>query len=446
MNEKLHKIGKRLGNGLLLFFLVLGAITATAQVPLSLSQAVEKGLKNNFAIQINQLETQMAATKVKAAKKERLPKVDLYATQGTNLVNDRSPTSFINDFYRDRNLSFGVEGNWVLFDGFQGKINRERYQKLMESSEGNGQLAIENAIYATLLTYYDALLKKEALKVARESKQLSTERYTDAQLQQQLGKASNYDVLRFENALLIDSSTIVNQQKAFDAALLALNKAIGNRKIVAYQLTDPLNYVAQKYELPKMRKQLERTNQVLRNRYINLETLKLRTEIVRKSALPTISISTGLSQRFNGTQFPEVPRIKSNTFQYNLRFSANYTLFDGGTIKRRIEENEVLEQIAYLQIDQVKQELNDNLSAAVSNYNRQLSIIQVNERLIQNLVKNMELEKDRYTNGFSSALNYRTVQLEYITAQFTRLEAIYELLRNEVDILRITGGLSEGAF
>ncbi len=445
MNERIHKIRERLAHRLLLFLLVVSA-TATAQTSLSLSQAVEKGLKNNFDLQINQLETQMAATRVKAAKKERLPKVDLYATQGNNLVNDRSPTSFINDFYRDRNLTFGVEGDWVLFDGFQGKINRERYQKLMETSEGNGQLAVENSIYTTLLAYYDALLKKEALAVARQSKQLSTERYEDAQLQQQLGKASNYDVLRFENALLIDSSTIINQHKAFDAALLALNRAMGNKKPTSYQLTDPLNYVAQKYDLPTMRKQLERSNQTLRNRYLNLEILKLTTETARKSALPTVSISSGLSQRFNGTQFPEVPRIKSNTFQYNLRFSANYTLFDGGANKRQIEENEVSEQIAYLQIDQIKMELNDNLTAAIINYNRQLEILQINEQLIQNLAKNIDLEKERYTSGFSSALNYRTVQLEYISAQFTRLEAIYELLRNEVDILRITGGLTADTF
>jgi len=71
----------------------------------------------------------------------------------------------------------------VLFDGFQGKINKERYKKLQEISEGTEQLAIENAMYTILLAYYNTLLQKEAVKIARQSLQLSLERHQDAQFQ-----------------------------------------------------------------------------------------------------------------------------------------------------------------------------------------------------------------------------------------------------------------------
>jgi len=138
---------------------------------------------------------------------------------------------------------------------------------------------------------------------------------------------------------------------------------MGNKKTVVYQLTDPLNYTPQQYDFKSMKKSLETSNKALRNRYNNLEVLKLNTESA------------------------------------------------------------------------------DNLTSAISNYNRQLELVQINERLLEYMEKSISIEKDRYSNGFSSALNFRTVQLEYINAQFTRLQTIFELLKNEVEILRITGAL-----
>ena len=430
---------------LALLFSVLASV-AMAQNPLSLSKAVEKGLRNNFELQINRIETQMASNQLKAAKKERLPQINTSASQDNNFINDRSPTSFVNGFYKDRNFSLGIDGSWVIFDGFQGKINRERYGKLKEISEGKEQLAIENSIYTILLAYYNVLLQKEAVGVARKSLALSIERYEDAQVQENLGKISAYEVIRLENASLIDSSNIVNQRKELDAAIISLNQVMGNSKIVAYNLSDPLKYTAQQYDFKSMKSRLETSNQSLRNRYSNLEVLRLNTETAKKASLPSLSLNTGLSQRFNGTAFPEIPRIKSNTFQYYLRFSANYNLFDGGARKRSVQENELLEQIEYLQIDQIKNNITDNLASAISNYNRQLELVQVNESLIDNMEKSLVIEKDRYTNGFSSALNFRTVQLEYVNAQFTRLQTIYDLLKNEIEILKITGALTKAAF
>ena len=428
-----------------LLFLV-AAIHLSAQNTLSLSQAVEKGLENNFDILISRIETQMAANKLNNAQKERLPIVRLFAGQGNDFVNDRSPTSFINGFYRDRNLIFGVDGEWILYDGFQGRLNKNRYKKLKDLKDGEEQISIENTIFSILSAYYNALLQKEAVAVARESLNLSIEQFRDAKLQEQLGTASAYDVTRFENATLIDSINIVQKKKELDAALVNLNQVMGNKKMVTYLLSDPLSYTPQVYNLSKLKSQVERTNKALINRYKQQEVLQFNTEATRKASLPQVSVNTGISQRFNGTVFPEIDRIKSNTFQYNLRFSARYNLFDGGNNKRAVEENELLEQIGYAQTEQAKNNLADELTRSVVNYNRQLELILVNERLIESTKNSIVLEKERFANGYSSALNYRTVQLDYINAQFRKLESIYELLINELEVLQLTGKLTSRNF
>ena len=45
--------------------------------------------------------------------------------------------------------------------------------------------------------------------------------------------------------------------------------------------------------------------------------------------------------------------------------------------------------------------------------------------------------------GLSSALDYRSLQLEYTNTQYDRLTAIYELLVSELEIQRLVGELTD---
>lgn len=428
-------------NILVLLIGVLTSIAGIAQTPLSLSQAVEKGWNNNFDIRISQINTTIADKQLKAAKKERLPTINISANQGNSIINDRSPTTFINDFYRDRNFSLGVDGDWMLFDGFQGKLNKQIYRTTKEERELMGKVAIENTTYEILLAYYDVLVKKEALQVARESKALSVERLVDIQLKTELGQSSRYDALRFENAVLLDSTSVLDKERELESAMLQLNEAMGNKKNRIYSLTDPLNYKAQRYDLAKMKRKLTQQNKNLLSQNLSIELVKLKTKAIENSRLPTVSLNSGVSQRFNGTNFPEIPRIKGKTFQFYFRIAANYNLFDGGRRSRAIEENQLLEQIEVVKTEQLQTRLEQELTASINAYHKQMEVLQITDQLIKNLELNMQLEKDRYIGGFSSALNFRTVQLEYINAEFTRISTLYELVVNELNILRLTGDL-----
>jgi len=426
---------------LLALVTVLTAFVGDAQTPLSLSQAIEKGWRNNFDIRISQINKTIAEKQLKAAKKERLPTINISANQGNSIINDQSPTTFINDFYRDRDFSLGLDGDWTLFDGFQGRINRQQYKITNKEKDILEQVAIENTTYQIMLAYYEVLVKQEAVRVARESKLLSLERLADIRLKRDMGQSSRYDAIRFENAVLLDSTSVINKQREVESAMLQLNEAMGDKKNRQYVLTDPLTYEPQQYDLRRMKRKLIQQNKNLLSRNLTLEIVKLRTKSIENSRMPTISLNSGLSQRFNGTNFPEIPRIKGKTFQFYFRIAANYRLFDGGRSSREVEENQLLENIEVVKSEQLQTKLEQELARSINNYRKYLEVLQITDQLLKNLDLNIQLEKERYTEGFSSALNFRTVQLEYIDTEFTRISTIYELIVNEINILRLTGDL-----
>ncbi len=425
-------------------FLLMGlCLAASAQTELSLAKAIKIGLQNNFGIQIQQLEEQIAFNQLENVNKDRLPRIDLLARQINNINNNSSPTSFVQGFYNDRGLNLAADANWIIFEGFKAKLEKSRLEKIHKQSQGNSMLVVENTIQAIMLAYYNTLVKVEAVKVQDEAIERSEDRFKDAKLQLKHGKASTYDVLRFENSFLIDSSNYIIQQKELALANQALNMAMGNKYHKEYQLTDEISYKKTAYNFDKLQQKMTSLNRELINQYLNLTLRRNEIGILQAQRYPTIALNTGVTENFNSTKFPEIERINGSNFNFYLNFAVSYTLFDGGQINRSIQDNKIKEQIEALKIEDVKQELSMELKNAITNYNTQLEIIFINEKLIQNLNKNIVLEKERYQNGFSSLLDYRSLQQEFLNAQQTRLEAINELLVNETEILKLTGSLTK---
>jgi len=300
---------------------------------------------------------------------------------------------------------------------------------------------VENTIQAIILAYYNTLIQQEALKVQRNAHQRSRERYFDAKLQLQYGKSSAYDVFRFENAMLIDSTnSIIMNDQVLDA-LQSLNLAMGNEKNKDYRLTDIIDHQRKRYDYEMLRRKMLQLNRELQQQYLNLSLRKTNLHLIQADRYPTVSVGSGFTQSFNSTKFPELERLGGSNFNFYLNFSVSYNLFDGGEVRQTIEKGQLQEQISKLQIEDVKQELSNVLKNVITNYQTQANIININDRVIQNLKKSLVLEKDRFHNGFSSLLDYRSLQQEYLQAEQTRLEAIFKLITNEVEILKLTGGI-----
>lgn len=428
---------------LLVTIIMIAAIPFYAQNKLSLSKAINIGLSNNFGIKILKIEENIAQLNLDNINKERLPKINLLAEQQNGFNNNNTPTSFVQEFYSDRGLNLRVDANWIIFEGFKARIDKSRLEKLHNLSKGNSMLLVENTIHAIMLAYYNAYVQSKAVKVREDAKNRSRERYQDIKFQFKHGKVSTYEVLRFENALLIDSSNIILQTRDLKLAMQALNTAMGNKIFRNYTITDEIKFQKENYNFDKLQQKMASLNRELVNQYINLTLRKNDIGLMRASRKPTVAINGGLNQRFNATKFLEMPKIRGNSFQFYLNFSVSYNLFDGGEVDRSIQKAKLWQEVETLKIENIKQELSAELQNVITNYETQLQIIKINESIAKNLKRNMILEEDRYKNGFSSLLDYRSLQQEYLNVEQTRLEAIYQLLVSETEILKLTGGLTK---
>lgn len=268
----------------------------SAQDKLSLASAIEKGLQNNFDVQIQKLEIDIAEGNNNWGQAGRYPAINLIGNQN-NIVTERKPANpfavpgrSIND-----NLTGQLDVQFILFDGFTITLSKRRLEQLENLSYGNATLVIENTIQGIILGYYQALLEQQRSSVRKRVLAFSAERYEYVKLRKELGGAISFDVLNEQNNYLTDSSNFLLQDMTYKNAVRRLNLLMNEDISKTYELMDSLEFVDEAYIIEDLREKMTSSNTNLKNQFVNQELLHLATRTAMADRYPTLSLNTGIN-------------------------------------------------------------------------------------------------------------------------------------------------------
>jgi len=454
------------------FFLL--AASTQAQDTLSLARAISIGLKNNFDIQVEQYTIETAINNNTWGQAGALPSINLIGNSNNSMVQRKPANPFA---IAGRNISDNVLGQldvqFVLFDGFFIRLSKQRLEQLQRLSYGNAAFVMETVVQSIILGYYQALMEKERLQVFEVTMQLSKQRYDYVKLRKQLGSAITFDVLQEQNNYLTDSSNVLRQQIILKNSLRNLNLLLSESINKPHQLIDSLVHEDQTYEYDDLKNKMVSSNTNLQNQFVNQELLRNNTRIQQSNMSPSLILNVGatgsldwLNARFrpieNGTvvkstvgylnddpgqpvinsQFaPEYQTQNGNSYGTYGNLSLRFTLFNGGQIKRSIENAQIQEKIGLLNTDQLKLSLENDLQANYDLYNLRQQLVAISQTKIKAAELNLSLANERYKNGALSAIDLRIVQENYRNAALENFLAIYSSIESRVALIRLTGGL-----
>lgn len=419
---------------------------------LSLSSAIRTGLENNFAIKIEKQNIDIASRNNNWGQAGRYPTLTFNLSQGFNRVEIDNPTSFVQGAIQSRSLQPQLALNWTLFSGFNVQITKERLELLQQQSVGNASIVIENSIQGIIEAYYTVLLQQEQLSIFERTMLLSKDRYSYSKLRGELGSAVTFDILQDKSAYLTDSSNYITQLYNLQNARRNLNLLLGVDVETEYTYTDSLSVEVQQYSLDELYATMVAKNSNLRNQYVNQEIFKRDVGIAKAAMYPSISLAMAASDNsqvqnlsqatfLNGTQGEA--GIKSGNTNYNANFTLSFTIFNGGRIRRQIENARVNEQITSLRVDELKLNLKNNLIGQLEFYRLRARLYQIAAENRQTSEFNLALGEDRYRNGTISSFDFRDLQLNYLRAALSELQSKYNLVESEIELMRLTGGILE---
>ncbi len=436
-------------------FVILNTYAQSEQTEfteLSLSEAIATGLNNNFDIKIEKQNIDIATRNNSWGQAGLYPSLTFNLTQGFNRTEINNPTSFVQGAIQSRNLQPSLSLNWSLFNGFNVQITKERLEFLQQQSVGNATIVIETNIQGIIEAYYTVRLQEEQLRIFERSLQLSKDKYSYSKLKGELGSAVTFDILQDKSAYLTDSSNYITQLYNVQNALRTLNLLLGIDVESTYVLTDSLTVQIQPFTFDELYARMVANNSNLRNQYINQEIFKRDIGIARSAMYPSLSMTLGGSDNNQVQNLTKATflngnvgeaGIKSGNTNYNANFTLSFTIFNGGRIRRQIENAKVNEQIAAIRVDQLKQSLKNNLINTLEFYRLRARLYSIARENRETAEFNLGLGEDRYRNGTISSFDFRDLQLNYLRSALSELQTKYNLVESEVELMRLTGGILE---
>lgn len=412
------------------------AFSSFAQDDLSLSDAIAIGLKNNYDLEITRKDEEIAALNNSWGNAGALPSISFSLTgyEDYNTNDDED--------YRIQSVSPDVSLSWVVFNGFSAKITKQKLEQLEEQSKGNTAILVENTIQDIILAYNSCLLEKALTDVYKELSDLSEDRYQRAENSKEIGASTTYESLQAKTSWLEDQSNYLQQKVNYENAIRSLNYILAVEDNTLWNLTSELETDMPDYNLDDLSTRLLENNQTLRNQYLSQSLAAKEIELTKSSFYPSLTFSSEVDQNWLDYYYQgSSGHYNSNSADVYVGLTLSFNIFNGGANRRNLQVAKISEETEQVTTQQMKHSLNNQLLQLYSTYNVQKAVLDLAKEQEAAAKLNLELSKEKLNSGVINSFNYRDVQITYMNAAVSRLQAIYDLIDSNTDLLRITGGI-----
>jgi outer membrane protein len=211
---------------IVILFFVKVSIAQTSKI--TIDQAIETALKNNYDILVFKNISQQAANNNTLGNAGMLPTLSLNANASTASNDTKqefsSGLSVDKKGVQSKNITTGAYLSWTIFDGLKMFATHERLKELEVMGALNTKADIENTLVQVISIYYNVVMQKQKIEGLKASMAVSEERLKIAQKKFDIGTSSKVDLLQAkvdlnaqrsllmkENNLLADAKETLNQ-------------------------------------------------------------------------------------------------------------------------------------------------------------------------------------------------------------------------------------------
>ena len=413
--------------------IVFSALSVKSQeTTLSVSDALEKALTNNYGIIISKSDIDIAGINNSWGTAGRYPTVGFNATSANSkeLINNTTSNG----------VSGGIGLNWTIFNGFRVNITKDKLDKLESLAKGRSAVVVESTIQDIIMTYYNILLQEERLEVLNKVMLLSKDRYDYEQTRYEIGGSGTYNVLLVKNIYLNDKASYLNQEVVVRNAVRNLNFMLGEDPTITWTFTEEFNSDTTEYVLGDLLDKMMGSNQILQNQYANLLLKKNEIDIQRSSLYPRLSLAAGIDNSYSWTKPDSQPDIYSEALSPYGNVTLSYDIYTGGNRKDAIDIARINEQITQVETDEMKHSLTNQLYNEYDVYNLRKVLLNVANESLEAAEMNLQIADEKFKSGAINSFNYRDIQLSYLNSALNQLQSIYNMIYANTTLTRLTGG------
>ena len=410
---------------------VMGSFGASAQMKLSLADAIDLALSENPTVKVAELEVQRFDYVKRQTWGNLLPQLSAAGSYQRSIVKSEMRGG----------ISFGADNLFAPQVYRTMKLNDTQMAAAVEAARGSRIALVAEVKKA----FYNILLAEQSLEVLRESEATVQRTVDDTELQYSHGLASEYDLLTAQVQLSNLRPTILQTETSIRLAKLLLKMYLSIPEQVEIEVEGQLD--GMRDEVLAGTDGL--TDDVSQNS--DLRTLELQEELLRRQlkvanasrwpslgAFGSATYTGNDMEPFMGMGADDGPKFFwTNPITVGVQLSV--PIFAGLTkmnksreIKNQIAQIALQRTYARQQVDvQMRSALNDLLTARETMF--------AQERTVAQARKAYSISDTRYRAGAGTILELNSAQLAQTQAQLNYSQAIYDYLSAKAEYDRIVG-------
>ncbi|NIG52822.1 TolC family protein [Chitinophaga sp. Cy-1792] len=428
-------------------FMATITVAMAQQQVLTLEQAIDVALKNNYNIRLAKNTAEVAANDYAYANFAFAPRLN--ATAGTTWNRTATKQEFANGTKRDTsgikgtNVNASVNLNWTLFDGLKMFATRDK----LDAIRSLGELAIKDQIQNSIATviggYYNIVQEKQQLKALAEQMSISEERVklSDAKFTTGLGPKtdllqSKVD-LNAQKALYLRQLTIIEQSKALLNQLMAVPSGA-----TQYDVMDsiPVNMAL---SLGELQDNISKNNTSIKVQQQNVTVSSLAVKESKADYFPVISFNSAYNFNKNTSNAASnnfSPKFNRNGV-LNYGFTAAIPIFNGFNVKRQVRNAQLNLEYQNITLDNVKSQIDLGLVNAFKDYEYYKQAFALEEENLDLAKENMMVALERFKQGVSTTIEVKQAQQSLEDSYYRLIQARYNTKLAETELRRLNSSI-----
>jgi outer membrane protein TolC len=406
-------------------------------IPLTLLDAMDRGLKHNLGLLLSQQQTDQARAQYRRQLSYLLPNLSGNVSESINQIN-------LAEFGipLPQGLTSPVIGPFGIFDAHASlnetllDFNARNKVKAAAENEKVARFTVLDARELVVLVvgnqYLLALADAARLDTAKAQFTTAQTIYQQTGDLKTAGVAAGIDVLRAQVQMQTQQQRVLSAQNQYERQKMQLARTIGLPVAQQFQLTDSVPYAPlAALNLDEALAQAYHQRPEFLAAQSRLRAAELAVAAAKGEALPTIQV--------NGQAGWVGPAPGSSEAVYNLSAGVHIPIFQGGKVKADVAQAEAQLRQNRMQLEDLHSRMEFEVRSALLDVKTAEDLVAVARQQIELAGEQLKEARDRYAAGVSGSLEVVQAQEAVASANDNSIQALYQDNVAKLSLVRALG-------
>ncbi len=325
---------------------------------------------------------------------------------------------------------------WYFFDGLKMFVTKKKLNRAEELSNLQYRLTVENTLLTALTTYYQMISIEQFIKSLNASLVLGDAQKNLAEEKLKAGVGSKVDVLQTQIDYNNIQAQIMQQQNLLNEQRVNLNIVLKQPPDSEFNVPDTI-HIQTKPEYESALSNTDRNNStiLIGKKTIEIDLLALKE--FKANRMPKIGITGNYTYQWI-SQDVGLQRLNQN-YGYNGGFIFSWTLLNNLTTQTAMKNQTIQVASDNVRLEASKLQEKSNLYKAFLSFQNNLKIMEIEKQSAQMASQNLYIAAQRFKQGLSNYIEYRTVMQTHEDAQYQLSQAAYNTKLSELNFLKAQG-------